>query len=294
METPALASPISWVGGKHVAARRIIAAFPPIQSYGTYVDVFGGAAHVLVAKPPCHHLEVYNDVHGDLVNFWMMARDQPEALQARLETLPFSRHLHALYRSSLQEETVLDDLERAARWFYVMRSTFGGGPDFSKGWGYSVQEGNHRARTLRSATALLTAMAARFRLVQIECQDFAALIPTYQTRRTLLYCDPPYIGCEDYYNVGETPVFTTDDHARLAELLNETPALVALSYYEHPLLEELYPAPKWRRMTWTQTKAIERTRATRQYAHEVLLMNYSATQGQLWPLDDKEPVHDDE
>ncbi len=285
---PAGTSPIAWVGGKYVAARRIVAAFPPAQTYGTYVDVFGGAAHVLVAKPRGNHLEVYNDVYGDLVNFWMVARDRPEALQARLETLPFSRQLYRAYRASLQAETTMDDVERATRWFYVMRSTFGGGPDFSAGWGYSVQEGNHRARTLRSATALLTAVAARFRLVQIECQDFATLITTYQTRRTLLYCDPPYIGCEDYYNVGETPVFTADDHARLAHLLNETPALVAVSYYEHPLLDDLYPAPTWRRLTWTQPKAVERTRTARKLAREMLLMNYPATQGQLWSLNEQE------
>ena len=185
------ASPLSWVGGKHVAARRIVAAFPPEQAYGTYVDVFGGAAHVLLAKPMCNHLEVYNDVHGDLVNFWMIARDQPAALQARLDTLPYSRQLYREYCVSLQAKNSLDSIERATRWFYVMRSTFGGHVDYRKGWGYSVRENNQRARALRYATALLTDVAARFRLVQIECQDFAKLIATYQTSRTFLYCDPP-------------------------------------------------------------------------------------------------------
>lgn len=42
-----------------------------------------------------------------------------------------------------------------------------------------------------------------------------------------------------------------------AAALNATPALVALSYYEHPLLDDLYPKSRWRRMTWTQAKAIE-------------------------------------
>jgi site-specific DNA-adenine methylase len=57
-----------------------------------------------------------------------------------------------------------DDLERAARWFYVLRSTFGGVPDFSKGWGYTIQRaGNNRARSLRTATALLALVVERFR-----------------------------------------------------------------------------------------------------------------------------------
>ena len=47
-----IASPLAWVGGKHVAAPRILAAFPPPQNYTTYVEVFGGAAHILLQKPP--------------------------------------------------------------------------------------------------------------------------------------------------------------------------------------------------------------------------------------------------
>ncbi len=228
-------------------------------------------------------MEVYNDLNGDLVRFWMMARDHPEALQARIDTLPYSRQLYRTYRESLNTGEALDDLERAARWFYVLRSTFGGGPDLKKGWGYQVGRaaGHSKAHALRTATALLPLVAARFRSVQIEQQDFAHLITTYQTPRALFYCDPPYIDC-DYYAVDDVPPFTFQDHERLATLLNATPALVALSYYDHPLLERLYPSSRWRRMAWTQTKAVEKTRASRKLGQEVLLMNYPETVGGLW------------
>jgi site-specific DNA-adenine methylase len=77
------------------------------------------------------------------------------------------------------------------------------------------------------------------------------------------------------------PPFTEEDHRRLAALLNTTPAFVALSYYAHPFVDELYPFTRWRRLTWTQAKAVEKTRGNRQQGHEVLLMNYPGTQG-LW------------
>lgn len=280
--SPVLPSPLTWIGGKHAAARRIVAAFPPASSYGTYVEVFGGAAHVLLHRPPGLHIEVFNDLNDDLINFWMMARDHPEALQDRLDTLPFSRTIYERYRRSLNTQEPLDDLERAARWFYLLRSTFSAVPDFSKGWGYTITKGNYKAHSLRSATALLTRIAERFRVVQIEHQDFEPLIQAYQTSGTLFYCDPPYVNCERYYHINGMPPFTKADHERLADLLNATTALVALSYYEHSWLDELYPTSRWRRMTWTQTKASERTRDKRQLGREVLLMNYSETFGGLW------------
>lgn len=283
MTTVSVESPLSWVGGKYVSAKRILAAFPPPHVYGTYCEVFGGAAHVLVRKQKERHLEVYNDLNGDLINFWMVARDHTQAIQERIDTLPYSRMLYHRYRDSLNAQTAMDDVERAARWFYVLRCSFGGGPDFSNGWAYTInQHENLRAHSLRTATALLAKVAERFHEVQIEHQDFETLIKAYQTPRTMFYADPPYIGCESYYTVEGMPPFTQDDHTRLAALLNATPALVALSYYEHPLLDDLYPASRWRRMTWSQSKAIEKTRGRRQMGQEVLLMNYVPTLGGLW------------
>ncbi len=283
-----VSSPLYWVGGKYAAAKRILAAFPLASAYGTYVEVFGGAAHVLFAKPQEKHFEVYNDLNGDLVRFWMMARDHAEVLQQRVDSLPYSRTLYYDYRKSLHDNEPMDDLERAARWFYVLRSTFGGHPNFKKGWAYEIRQGSSKVAALRSATTYLTSVVERFRYVQIEHQDFEKIIQVYQTPRTFFYADPPYIDCERYYNISDTALFTREDHTRLAALLNTTSALVALSYYEHPLLDDLYPTSKWRRISWTQPKAIARTRGTRQSGREVLLMNYPASFVGLWHEQDEQ------
>jgi len=283
MSLAACVSPLHWIGGKFYSARRIVAAFPFASTYGTYVEVFGGAAHVLLHKQPDKHLEIFNDLNGDLINFWMMARDHPQEIQERVDSLPYSRRLFEDYRDSLEQADSMDTLERATRWFYVHRSTFGGSPDHRKGWAYTIdQTGDHnQVHSLHSAAALLSVVAMRLHDVQIECQDFARIIRVYGRPKTLFYVDPPYIGCEDYYEVDGVPPFTEVQHRQLAASLNATSALVALSYYEHPLLDELYPPSRWRRMTWTQAKAIEKTRKARQYGREVLLMNYPESPG-LW------------
>lgn len=51
-------SPLKRIGGKSAAASRIVAAFPPPSEYDRYVEVCGGAAHVLFCKPQYDHEKV--------------------------------------------------------------------------------------------------------------------------------------------------------------------------------------------------------------------------------------------
>lgn len=280
--TQALRSSLPWIGGKFYSRERIIAAFPPPESYKTFVDVFGGAAHILLAKPPHKHLEVYNDYCNDLVNFWMQCRDHPEELQQQIDSLPYARSLYEVWQASLFDGTSMSDMERAVRFFYVLRSSVGAIIRKSKGnWGYQVEQTNtvkKQAYSMHRASTFFRAMAERMQDVQIECRDFEKVISTYGRPYTLLYCDPPYINAEHYYD--STP-FTVADHERLAQALNATPAKVALSYYPHEKLDEWYPASTWRRITWQTYKYAEKTREARQTATEMLLCNYSPATS-LW------------
>jgi DNA adenine methylase len=290
MGTNQLRSPLPWVGGKFYSAERIIKAFPPPAQYKAYCDVFGGAAHVLLAKPTHNHLETYNDLNKDLVNFWMQCRDQPEELRGQIDTLPYARSLYADWLESLSDGSQFSDIERAVRWFYVLRSSIGGIMGKSKGdWGYAVQDNGHlQAQYLHSSTNLFNALSKRFRSVQVEHQDFEKIISVYGRGTTLFYCDPPYIDVEHYYT--GVPSFTLADHERLAQALNATPAKVALSYYPHEALDNWYPATKWRRITWTTYKHAEKTNSKRQQATEMLLCNYPAASNGLWDNHDDDEV----
>jgi DNA adenine methylase len=119
-----LRSPVPWIGGKYYMAPFILSAFPPARDYDVYVEPFAGACHVIAQKQRGRHYEVVNDVNGDLVNFWLQLRDHAGDIVQALETLPYSRQLHYDYHRSLFDGTDLSAVERAARWFYVLQSSF--------------------------------------------------------------------------------------------------------------------------------------------------------------------------
>jgi DNA adenine methylase len=268
-------SPLKWVGGKFYAAPRIVAAFPPARDYDTYVETCGGAAHVLFAKAPARHKEVYADLNGDLCNFWMQARDHAHELADRLRTLPYARAVYYHYYRSLFDGTEIEPFERAVRWFYVLRST-------STGWIRPSPVGwNHidtNASAYRSVVESFEAVQARMSSVLIDNRDFERTVEIYDAPRTLFYVDPPYINAEMYYHLGDF------DHERLAEVLNNVRGKVCLSYYPHEKLDRLYPADRWHRQTWHQQK-----RSSIQHceelldATEMLLCNYWP-QESLWTL----------
>lgn len=114
-------SPLKWVGGKFYSAQRIVAAFPAPHTYTTYVETCGGAAHVLFAKSPYRHKEVYNDLNNDLVNFWLQCRDHAEVLAERLQTLPYARSLYYEYYRSLFDGSQIEPFERAIRLVWRIR-----------------------------------------------------------------------------------------------------------------------------------------------------------------------------
>lgn len=274
-------SPLTQPGGKYYSVKHILPQFPHHSAYKTYVEVFGGTGVLLLNKPPCNHLEIFNDANGDLINWWMQCRNHPEELREQVDSLPYSRQLYKQWKASLFDGSEMSEMERAVRWFYVLRSTIGCDVrERTNNWGYAVDSNNHSSVSkFRSASQAFVEISRRFYHVQIECQEFERLILTYQRPSTFFYIDPPYIDAEYIY---EKLPFKIDDHRRLSALLNKTPALVALSYYPHPLVDELYPASKWRRVTWSVYKSVEKTTETRQKATELLLMNYPPIAHDLW------------
>jgi hypothetical protein len=80
-----------------------------------------------------------------------------------------------------------------------------------------------------------------------------------------VYCDPPFPDAGDAYRHR----FSEDQHRRLASKLSGfQKARCVCRFYRHPLIEELYPAPRWR---WLELEG-GRTQ-TNASAPEVLLVN---------------------
>lgn len=222
-------SPLRWFGGKHYLAPFIISLMP---SHQTYVEPFGGGAHVLTQKPPAT-VDVYNDIDDYVVNFLLILQKEKDRLIERLDQLPFSRSLYERWK---WEEWPKDDFERAVRWFYIHRSKIDGGNNHRSGWRHSRER--NPATDYRSAVKILESFSTRFRNVMIENLDFRKIIDTYDSPKTLFYIDPPYRGREIRYKGN----FTDKDHIDLANMLKNIQGKAIVSYYSDPLINELYSA----------------------------------------------------
>ena len=87
------------------------------------------------------------------------------------------------------------------------------------------------------------------RIKEITADDFKDVMDRYNTPDSFIYCDPPYFDNEKYYDFNMTGVFTKHDHERLARVINESDARIAVSYYDFPELHDYYPKDKF---TWLE------------------------------------------
>jgi len=117
----------------------------------------------------------------------------------------------------------------------------------------------------------LEEIAQRLIRVQIENRPAVDVIRLYDDPQTLFYCDPPYLhatrGDSNAYG------FEMDEteHRNLAEVLSECRSKVAVSGYDHPLMEKLFPPKRW-----LKTPGADRTiHSTKGIRREILWTNYS-------------------
>ncbi len=110
--------PLSYIGGKRALAKRIIELFP---KHTTYAEVFAGGAQVFFAKEPSK-VEVLNDRDGEIANFFRICQSHYEELVRYLRFMLVSRTWFELLRKT--DPATLTDIQRAARYFYLLKGSF--------------------------------------------------------------------------------------------------------------------------------------------------------------------------
>src|SRR3990172_11958576 len=76
-----------WYGGKFSHLQWLLPLLPHTNHY---CEPFGGSAAVLLNREPSP-VETYNDVDGEVVNFFRVLREQTDALLEAIGLTPFSR-----------------------------------------------------------------------------------------------------------------------------------------------------------------------------------------------------------
>ncbi len=227
---------LNYFGAKYRLAPWIVSFFP---AHEIYVEPFGGGGSVILAKQPSYH-EIYNDLDGEVVNFFKMLRDRPDELIKAIQLTPFSRE-----EQKMSFINAPDDLERARRMYVRAWMTHGGGrTQWSSGWRYdkSFVRGSRMIENWNDISGLQMVIE-RLKTIQIENDDAFKVILRFDSPEALFYCDPPYLPITRSERWKEKTYFfemTEADHVHLAELLNQVKGMVVLSGYDSDLYRSLY------------------------------------------------------
>lgn len=235
-----------WYGGKFSHLNWLL---PLLPSCHHYCEPFAGSAAVLLNREPSP-VETYNDIDGEVANFFRVLRDHKETLIERIGLTPFSRE--EFYYGVSKNPARVDDIERA-RLFYVRARQARTGLAQTASLGrWANCKNTSRAGMSGVVSRWLGAVedlphiALRLLRVQIENRPATEVIRLYDDRKTLFYCDPPYIHGSRTDKKAYGYEMKDDEHRTLTHALNRCKGKVAISGYKCALMDELYKG--WKRI----------------------------------------------
>lgn len=169
---------VGWAGGKQRLLKHLL---PLIKPHTAYVEVFGGGLAMFLGKEPSH-LEVVNDINGDLVSFYRCCKYHLDALLDELDMVLNSRRDFEDYCA----QPGLTEIQRAARWFIRNKLSFSGaGKNFAIARGQPLTSRAQRLLNIRS-------LNRRLDRTTIEQRPWDYILKTYDHEETLFFLDPPY------------------------------------------------------------------------------------------------------
>lgn len=265
-----------WYGGKYSHLDWLLPLLPDTQHY---CEPFGGSAAVLINRIPSP-VETYNDLDGEVVNFFRVLREQKDTLIEQIGLTPFSRE--EFERACQKPEGGISELERARRFYIRARQVRTGlAQKASSGrWAHCLL--TSRAGMAGAVSRWLGAVedlgliAQRLLRVQIEHAPAIEVIRRYDSPQSLMYCDPPYPHSSRGDSNAYAHEMTDEQHRELADVLRRAQGKVAISSYHCALMDDLYG--DWQMIRGPE-KLIHSVKEVRQ---EVLYVNYDVEESQQW------------
>jgi DNA adenine methylase len=251
-------SPLSYIGGKSKLSESIVKMIP---KHKTYIEVFAGAAWVFFNKEPSQY-EVINDKDGELISFYRVLQSHLEEFLKQFKWLLSSRELWHDWNKQLAAGG-LTDIQRAARYYYVQRLSFGGkvaGRTFG-----TVPEGRPRVNIVRMEEEL-SAVHLRLSSVQIENLDWSEILKRYDKPAAFFYLDPPYLGSPVYKH----NFYDISDYVKMAETLKTITGKFVFSINDRPDIRAAFDGFKI--LPVTLNYSVSKTKATE--GKELIIRNF--------------------
>jgi len=235
-----------YIGGKRNLASRLTAIIDQVDHDG-YAEPFVGMGGIFLRRRRQPRVEVINDASGDVATFFRVLQRHYAYF---LDMLRFRVASRAEFeRLKAQVPEALTDLERAARFLYLQRLSFGGRV---AGRAFGVDKSQGARFNVLKLEPTLADLHERLAGVTIEQLDFGAFIRRYDRAGMLFYLDPPYWGCERDYG---QDVFGRADFERLAAQLGAIDGRFILSINDTPGVRETFAAFRMVEVETTYTLA---------------------------------------
>jgi len=257
-----------WYGGKFSHLDWLLPLLPDCHHY---CEPFAGSAAVLLNREPSP-VETYNDLDGEVVNFFRVLREKPEQVVKAIGLTPFSREELAVAVSTNGNH--ISDVERARRFYVRARQARTGLAQTASLGRWANCKDTSRAGMSGAVSRWLGAVdqlpeiALRLLRVQFENRPAEEVITLYDGPKTLFYCDPPYV----HSTRGDSKAYgfemTDAEHRRMAKVLSRCKGMAAVSGYRCDLMDTIYKG--WKRFD-AQAKPCHSIKKVRQ---EALWMNY--------------------
>lgn len=224
-------------GAKFRLAPWLLKLFPP---HVQYVETHGGAAGVLLNKERSYS-EVYNDVDGEIVNFFRVLQD-PEKRGRLIELCVLTPYSRAEF--DIAWEPSEDPVERARRTAIRAQMGFGSAGATKGRTGFrqdSKREYATAAHLWATYPEALRRVGERFVGVLIDNKPASFVIAAHDHVDTLFYVDPPYVLSTRNLTRGShyyRHEMTDEDHRELLNQLKQVTGMVVLSGYRNPIYDE--------------------------------------------------------
>lgn len=220
-----------YIGGKRALSKRLVDIIGQ-EPHSLYAEPFVGMGGVFFRRTTRPRKEVINDINSDVVNLFRLIQRHYQQL---LDVLKWQICSRAEFeRLVAVDPETLTDLERAARFLYLQRVSFGGKV---VGQYFGISRTGSARFDLTKLVPLLDDVHERLCGVDIERLPYDRLIARYDTPGTLFYLDPPYWGCTDDYGAD---VFSEADFERLRDLLKAIEGRFIMSINDRPEVREIF------------------------------------------------------
>ena len=231
-----------YIGGKRQLSGMLcerIAAIP----HSIYCEPFVGMGGVFFKRSAAPKVEAINDLSRDVAGLFRILQRH---YQPFLDMLKWQITSRAEFeRLAAQDPDTLTDLERAARFLYLQKLSFGGKV---AGRTFGIDTGSPARFDITRLATLLEAAHERLAGVWIECLPYDRFIERWDRPSTLFYVDPPYWGTEHYYG---KDAFSRDEFGRLEERLRRLQGRFIMTVNDVPEIREMFH--------WAQIEAVELT-----------------------------------